>query len=628
MLKPIEMARIRVICLKAIAPEVVKSLHNLSVLHITDSRLPELEKSGALPSYEDVSARLVRIRALLEALGKGGTAFKKKQSYEDPIAEADALLNKSEQVFSLISERDSLSKELDANLASQKALAAVEGISIDFSELSSQSLSFMLATIPKGKAKGACEVLNATKHCAYVEAQGGKGASTFLVALKKGADAKFLEGWGSLSPLPQISSTPKGAIAILKSSEAEIRERLESLGKLFTRLSETLYPHAVSLEEALSIEADRAQIAMSFSSSASLYFIEGWAEARKFQHIKGELHSRFGRKLYISQSGATHNDLPPTLLDNPTRAMPFEFLVKFISMPQYSEIDPSMLLAIIIPLMYALIMGDAGYAAVSFLFSLWMVKKSEKGSFLNQIALIWLISSIPAFLFGIVFDEYFGFTHSHLASVFGFAEFQLYQGFHRLTAINALMMISIIVGILHLSLGFVLGAANEWGHSKKHAAAKLCWLGILLGGFFAISGFMYGMLPFLAMPAAAVLGASIIGLVLTEGIIAAVEIPGLLGNVMSYLRIAAVGVGGVIIAEAINELLMPRLELSPAGIIVFIITSALYIVMHFAACVLAMFESLVHGARLNVVEFFGKFYKGGGVAFSPFSARRVHTQEA
>jgi V/A-type H+-transporting ATPase subunit I len=109
--------------------------------------------------------------------------------------------------------------------------------------------------------------------------------------------------------------------------------------------------------------------------------------------------------------------------------------------------------------------------------------------------------------------------------------------------------------------------------------------------------------------------------------LAAVEIPGILGNVMSYLRIAAVGVGGVIIAEAINELLLPRLDLSPMGIIIFIITAALYVSFHLASCMLAMFESLVHGARLNVVEFYGKYFQGNGTRFAPFSARRQYTEE-
>ena len=627
MLKPVKMSKIRVICLKAIAPAVVKSLHNLSVLHITDSALPELERAGPLPSYDEVAGRLVKIRALREALGKDGKPPKKKQSYEDPLEAADELLKKSDNVFTLVSGRDALSKDLDANISSQRSLGEIEGLSVDFSELNARSLQFMLVKVPKERMKVAREVLAATKNCVYTESVGKSEAGILLVALGKEQDAKFLEGLGAVSPLPQIPSTPKKEIAALLEREAGLREKMEASDRRFAKLAETLYPQAVSLEEALTIEADRAQVATSFGASASLYFIEGWAEAGRFAGISSELTKQFGKKLHISHAEHAHSDVPPTLLSNPGLAQPFEYVVGFVSLPKYDEIDPSILLAIIIPLMYALILGDAGYAALSFILAYWMVKKSEKGSLLNQVALIWMVSAVPAFLFGIAFDEYFGFSHTSLAAVFGVANFHLYQGFHRVEGITELMQISIIVGTLHLALGFILGAINEWHHSKKHAAAKLCWLGILLGGFFTIAGFMYGMFPFLTMPAAAVLGLCVVGLLFTEGALAVIEIPGLLGNVMSYLRIAAVGVGGVIIAGMINSLLLPHFELTPLGILAFILTAALYIIMQFAACILVMFEALVHGARLSVVEFFGKFYRGGGVKFAPFSASRNYTQE-
>ncbi len=627
MLKPVKMSKIRTICLKAVAPQVVKSLHTLSVLHIIDSDLQEIERSGPLPSYDEVAARLVKIRALRETLPKDGKLPKKKQECADPLKEADALLEKSEHIFSLASEKEAIAKGLDANLASQKALLEIEGLDVDFSELSADSLQFSLVRVPTRKMAIVKEVLAATKNCQYVVSE-AKGASLVLVALEKGKDAKFLEGLGAALPMPQISSTPKKEIAALKEKEEALRAKLEAAERKFAKAADAICPQAIVLEEALSIEADRAQVATSFGASAQLYFIEGWAEESKVQEIEAEMKKRFGKKLHISTAQHPHEEMPPTLLNNPKRAQPFEYLVEFISMPQYTEIDPSIILAIAIPLMYALMMGDTGYAFMSLLLAFWMLKNSKKGTLMNQIALIWAISAIPAIIAGIAFDEYFGMTHTHIASLFGFGEVQLYQGFHRISEINTLMLISILIGMVHLSLGFVLGAINEWHHNKKHAAAKVCWLLILLSGFMLIASGMYNIVPILTMPSAVVLALSIVGLIMTEGIIAAVEIPGLLGNVMSYLRIAAVGVGGVIIAEAINGLLMPSLEFSPLGIVVFIITAAIFIAMHVAACMLIMFEGLVHGARLNVVEFFGKFYKGGGVRFAPFAVRRNYTSEA
>jgi V/A-type H+-transporting ATPase subunit I len=257
-----------------------------------------------------------------------------------------------------------------------------------------------------------------------------------------------------------------------------------------------------------------------------------------------------------------------------------------------------------------------------------MIKKSKPGSLLNQIAKIWLVSAIPAFFIGVAFDEFFGFTHTHLLELFGFEGIKLYDGLHRVSSITTLMLICIIAGMLHLALGFILGAINEWNHSRKHAIAKLCWLGVEISGFFLVAAGMFGAFSEFFLPAAALFALSVAIMVLSEGAIAAVEIPGLASNIMSYIRIAAVGVGGVILAEAINELLLPRLELSLPGIFFFLVTLALYISLHAASCALAMFESFIHGARLNVVEFFGKFFKGNGIRFEPFAAKRVYSQEA
>jgi len=620
--KPVEMTKIRVICLKSAAAGIVKALHNLSAVHVTDTPLEGLERAGPLPSYDEVSARLVKVRTLCEALGGKARAPKRRQACENPVDAADALLAKSGAVFSAAAERDALARELDGNLASQKALVELEGLDIDFSELSSPSLQFMLLKVQKDKEKYAQEILSSAKNCACAISGANGAPMVAVVALKGGQDARFLEGLGQVSPLPPIASTPKRAAAKLRGEEAAVRAKADAAGKRMARLAEALGPQSLALEEALSIEADRARLATQFGATGSLYFIEGWAEKGKFAKIKEEIGRRFGAKAHLSHHEAGRGDVPPTLLDNPGPVRPFEYLTGFASLPQYSEIDPSILLAITIPIMYALIMGDAGYAVISFVLAVWMMKKSKKGELLYEIAMIWAIAAIPAFIAGIAFDEYFGFQHERLIGT------SLYQGFHRLGEINTLMIIAIMVGMLHVSLGFILGAINEWHHSRKHAAAKLCWLGILLSGFMMVASLMYGIMPGLGIPSAAVFVICTAGLVMTEGVISAIEIPSLLGNVMSYLRITAVGVAGVIIAEAINELLFPHLEASPAGIAVFIVVAFLYVALHICACVLSMFEALVHGARLNIVEFFGKFYRGGGVRFAPFSARRVHTQEA
>ncbi|MFA6489197.1 MAG: V-type ATPase 116kDa subunit family protein [Candidatus Micrarchaeia archaeon] len=626
MLKPVEMSKVRAICLKASAPSVIKALQNMAVLHIKDAAIPETERAGPLSSFDDVSSRIIRVRAINEAMGKPSRAPKKKLAVEDPIREADSLIAESEKLFALVKEKEELSKELDSNLSSQRSLSDIAQMDVDFSALPSESLQFVLLKTAGDKAKAAQASLSRRKNCAFTIVH-SNASSVLLVALPKADDTKSLEQFGSISPLPALSSTPAAELSSLKGKEAATREKLGAVEKKISRFMDAHSAKAAAIGEALAIESERARISTMFGSSASLYYMEGWVEKSKMHGLNTALREKFGKKVFVTEAPIGHDDTPPTKLKNPPQAGAFQFLVDFLYVTNYREIDPSLIIAFTIPLIYALIFGDAGYAAFSFLMAFAMVKKSKPGSLLNQIATIWMISAIPAFFAGIMFDEFFGFTHGHLFSLFGFEHMKFYDGLYRVSSITTLMLICIIVGMVHLGLGFTLGAINEWGHSKKHAIAKLCWLGVEISGFFLVAGGMFNAFPAFFMPAIGLFVLSVVGMIMTEGIIAAIEIPGLASNIMSYIRIAAVGVGGVILAEAINELLLPRFELTPVGIIVFILTLAAYLTIHALSCILAMFESFIHGARLNVVEFFGKFYKGNGIRFAPFSSARIYSQE-
>jgi V/A-type H+-transporting ATPase subunit I len=168
--------------------------------------------------------------------------------------------------------------------------------------------------------------------------------------------------------------------------EEGIRMKQEACGRKLQHFSDSHYPRLVAVEEELSIQADRARAASQFGATESLYLIEGWVQDAQYAALEASLKGKFGKKILVSKAGLSHDEAPPTLLSNPKRAQPFQFLVEFISLPQYSEIDPTIFLTIIIPLMYALIFGDALYAALSFVVSYLIVSKSKEGSILKPVA--------------------------------------------------------------------------------------------------------------------------------------------------------------------------------------------------------------------------------------------------
>jgi V/A-type H+-transporting ATPase subunit I len=185
-----------------------------------------------------------------------------------------------------------------------------------------------------------------------------------------------------------------------------------------------------------------------------------------------------------------------------------------------------------------------------------------------------------------------------------------------------LVGLTAFVGMIHLAFGFAIGAINEWKHNKKHAMAKIAWIGVEIGmlltllpaiGLVAMPALMYAGL--------AVLVISVIALAITEGILGIIELPGLLGNILSYTRIAAIGIVGIVIAEILlNQFVIPLPE---HGIFALLLLP-LFLLLHVVNAFIAMFESLVQGGRLNIVEFRSKFLHGGGEIFVPFSVKKEY----
>jgi V/A-type H+-transporting ATPase subunit I len=382
-----------------------------------------------------------------------------------------------------------------------------------------------------------------------------------------------------------------------------------------------------SLIRSLEAEAERAEIAARFASSRSIYVIEGWSMSEDGGKL-GAIVQRYGNTAMMEDAGFGHNEMPPTVLDNPKIAEPLEFITKSYSMPNYYEFDPTITYFIVLPIVYGMMVGDVFYGLFSMLFSLWLIGKFKKGDLLHSVARIWLYCGIPSVLFGFVFDEFGGLSHFQWVDVIykwtgiKLLDGSLYTGFHRMEDALTLIGITTIIGSVHLAAGFIIGAFNEWDHDRKHAYAKLSWLGAEIGLILTLLPYLNVVFPQLAgipvvigMVGGAIFLASAAGLAVFEGIVGIVELPSLLSNILSYARIAALGIVGVAIAGIVNTYVLPLPE---AGIMALVMVPV-FLAFHAANCLLAMFEALIQGGRLNLVEFKSKFLHGGGDTFAPFA---------
>ena len=416
-------------------------------------------------------------------------------------------------------------------------------------------------------------------------------------------------------------------------------ERIEQLKKQreeLTRESAKLFEKTLSFEkyllemkmlyDFLSADAERFTAEMDFARTGSAYILEGWIPSRDAEAIADEIRSRTNSVvIYITEP--EDGDIPPTLLDNPKVIKPFQGITDMYSTPNYREKDPNGVMAIFFFIIFGMMMADAGYGLILALACTFIVRftKMEKGT--KSLAAVFGICGISALIFGILFGSYFGL---------GKADAKIFTPlwFNPLDEPLMMLIVCIVLGVIHLLAGYT------------YQAYYLVKQGKVLDAIFDV-GFLYILfvgVAMLALPMAVkglpkivsdiglyTLLGSLVAIFLTagrhkKGIIGKITggfgglygLVNLFSDVLSYARIFGIALAGGAIASAFNAILGVIVGIPYAG---YPIAIVLGIALHLFNLLISLLGAYVHNARLQFLEFYGKFYTGEGRQFTPMGGK-------
>lgn len=532
---------------------------------------------------------------------------------EDRVQELYRACRKADERFTALRNEETRTRNLLADLAPYRELALPLGEVGD-----TKWVSVKVGSVPAADLAGFQERLAeaAPETLVQVVSQDREQAFIFLIHLTGRPEVEDLlkeYNWTALSVPANLTDTPARCMTRLEEQLAGYEEeRQRILAEVEKLLVER--PRLMAYYDNLALQRDRLAVTESFGSTGQAVLITGWTPAADVDRLEKELN-QVSKTATLIATEPEEGEVFPVALKNSPLVEPFEAVTNLYSTPSHREIDPTPALAPFFFVFFGIALGDAGYGILLTLLSLFLLKKLQPKGMGEQLLKLLVLGGLATIGFGILSGGWFG-DLLPLPPLW----------FNPVDDPMKMLIFSLILGVIHLYTGMGIQAYRSIKAGKVMDA-------LFDQGFWYL--FLTG-LPLLAFPplqgvgkVMALVGAA--GLILTQGrnqknvfmkLISGVgslyDVTGYLSDVLSYSRLLALGLAGGVIAVAINT--MGRM-LASAGAIGLVVMVLLLVGGHIFNLIISALGAFVHTSRLQYIEYFGKFFEGGGKAFTPFQIK-------
>ena len=514
------------------------------------------------------------------------------------------------------------------------------------------------------------------------EAGGTSFVFTVLAALKRDkAEAERALRMADFEhyqlPLRELPTSVKDAIAAVEDSikrlEAELAEKEQALAEI----QRTRLPDLRMMRELVQIEESKAKLKILFGASERVRVIEGWTPKDAVDTVIRGISEEVGGLCVIEVREPKREDVRvPSLLKNHKLVKPFESIIRMYSLPSYRDIDPTLTTAILFPVLFGLMFPDIGHGFLLLILGLAMVLGVKKLKGMKDMGTIVSFCGICAIGGGLLFGEFFGFSeyavhliresmHMEVPHLLHTLFIHQPLWFEPIPNVTGMFVITLLIGALHMGLGVIFSVTNKLSDKDSLGtvlevvriwtlAGALYFLLILLRSSVADSEIglitvlmnslgnldvMQGFAVLVALPIFLLFvlsfivelkherahgkpsGIDLFIIAITGLIEAALEnFFRFLANTISYGRILALALAHAALIEVFLLLTFMSSQINIGfAVVVFILGTAIVVLLE-------AIMSGIHAVRLHYYEWFTKFYKGGGVEFTPFTFQRTYTR--
>lgn len=715
MLRPVEMRELRIVTLDEDVDRVIKRLEALGNVHLTDVKefldawegLIEPSKADTkLIKSSELLARLDNIISILqpaEAEKKSlkETLFKAPEEeqidrikVEGPnLAEMERELDSLEAtVNKLIAGNENSKEELSNTKDILRVLALLDDFEIDLDFIGEKEFVIVhtgnLPSVNLDALRSNLEAVTGENNFISSKALTGEVSFAVIVTLKsdKDAVAKALraadfEIW-QRPPLDDIPKRTKEAIAALNAKVAELESGINDNERELAVIRDERFNDLLVMHELVQIEENREKAKILFGKSARTRVIEGWTPKEDVDRVIDGINDETSGFCVIDVKEPKREDVRvPSLLKNPKIVKPFESIVGMYGHPLYKDIDPSLITAIIFPILFGLMFPDIGHGMFLLAIGLaLMFAFRGLGKEIRGVGVIVVLCGFCSLIIGFLFGEFFGLSEyaGHLVhdsvgmslpAVFVFEPLW----FEPIPNVTVMFVLTMLIGTLHMGLGLLLCAVNKASDRDMFGvlweAVKIwCLFGTLyflllllssslVGIDIGLAVFvttvishidpMAGLIFLVALPVLILFALKVVSelrhekhgkaekgeklsgmdyiIILIDGLIDAVleNLFRFLANIVSYGRILALALCHAALMEVF--ILLAFMCWGSIAIIGPVIGIIIFIAGNAVVIVLEAIMAGIHTIRLHFYEWFTKFYDGGGVEFSPFRFSRTYT---